>query len=125
MNKETKEVLGLVRVINHKLEELDTLLNEFNSYVKMSKKEGVKINNAKVLKEGLAEFYGSIPLIAERTSELRKGGYKQNYVRNVLSGRRKNDAILVIAAKVLIQLRAKKANGGTEIKNLLNQIQSS
>ena len=79
----------------------------------------------KVLKEGLSEFYGSIPLVAEETKRLRVGGYTQQYIRGVLAGRRKNDAILMVAAEVLADLRKKKAQVNEKLENLLTQMQSA
>ena len=80
--------------------------------------------NRKIIKEGLAEFFGSIMIVEKRSKSLRPKGYAAATIRDVLSGRRNNEALLKLCAEVLLELKQQKAQVNIHLDNIINQIQS-
>ena len=77
-----------------------------------------------IISEGLKNFHGSIPLIAERSKSIREGGFSLSMIRMVLDGRKANVKLLTLCGEMLIELKENKRKLDNNLTNVVRQIQS-
>ena len=76
------------------------------------------------IRKGLKEFHGSVQEVVAATEAIKPGGYSRRHVELVLRGVWKNDGIILIAAKVLSERRAKAADTAATVQRLLSAAQT-
>lgn len=77
-----------------------------------------------IIREGLRDFHGSIPLIAKRSESIRDGGFSLSMIRMVLDGRKTNTKLLTFCGEMLIELKENKKKLDNNLTNVVRQIQS-
>jgi len=88
-------------------------------------KTNLKIDGKRlIIKTGLSKFYGAIPLIEERSKELRTEGFSKSTIRKVLSGEKTNTELLTFCGKILIELKEAKKEADNTLDKTIKKIQS-